>query len=109
MSQQARTLIVFFNLKTDVKEADYLKWAIDVDLATVNKLNSVSSIEVLKGMNMLGEQTASPWDFFEVIEISSEAAFLEDIQTDRMSKVIEQFQQFAKDVHFISTIDITSL
>ena len=109
MNQQAKTLIVFFNLKDDVNESEYLKWAINVYIATVSKLNSVSSFEVLKGMNILGGQTMSPWDFFEVIKISSEEDFIEDIQTDTMTKVIEQFQLFTKDATFISTADITTL
>ena len=109
MKQQAKTIIVFFNLKEGVQESEYLQWATDVDLVEVNKLNSVSSFDVLKGINVIGEKTASPWDFFEIIKVSSEAAFLEDIQTDTMAKVIEQFQLFAKEGTFISTQDITSL
>lgn len=109
MNQQAKTLIVFFNLKEGVNESEYLKWATETDLPTVNKLNSVSSFEVFKGMTVFGEQKASPWDFFEVIKINSEENFLADIQTEIMSKVVEQFQVFAKDATFISTLDITSL
>jgi hypothetical protein len=109
MSQQARTLIVFFNLKEGVKESEYLEWAKEVDLPTVSKLNSVSSFEVFKGIGIFGEQKASPWDFFEVIKIHSEEAFLADIQTDVMSKIVEQFQVFAKDATFISTQDISTL
>lgn len=109
MNQQAKTLIVFFNLKEGVKESEYLKWAKETDLPTVNKLNSVSSFEVFKGMGLFGEQKASPWHFFEVIKINSEDEFLADIQTDSMSKVVEQFQIFAKDATFISTLDITTL
>lgn len=109
MSQQAKTLIVFFNLKEGVKESDYLTWAKTVDLSTVNKLSSVDSFEVFKGMSVFGEQKAAPWDFFEVIKIHSEDAFLSDIQTDVMTKVVEEFQVFAKDATFVSTQDITSL
>ncbi len=109
MSVQAKTLIVFFNLIDGVNESEYLKWALNTDVPTVNKLNSVSSFEVFKGVGVFGEQKSSPWDFFEILKIHSEDAFLEDIQTDMMSKVVEQFQAFAKDATFISTQDITTL
>ena len=109
MNQQAKTLIVFFNLKEGVKQSEYLKWAREIDLPTVNKLKSVSSFEVFKGMGVFGEQKASPWHFFEVIKIHCESEFLADIQTDIMSKVIEQFKAFTKDATFISTLDITLL
>ncbi|MGL5294636.1 MAG: hypothetical protein ACRC9V_12855, partial [Aeromonas sp.] len=82
MSEQATTLMVFFNLKTGTSEADYLAWARDVDLPTVNRLNSVTSFEVFKGQKMLGQQSASPWDYFEVIRIASEAQFLAEIQSE---------------------------
>lgn len=109
MNPQTKTLIVFFNLKEGVNESQYLKWARESDLPTVNNLNSVSSFEVFKGMTVFGEQKASPWDFFEVIKIHSEEAFLADVQTEVMTKVVEQFQVFAQDATFISTQDITTL
>lgn len=109
MSQQTNTLIVFFNLKDGVKESEYLTWAKETDLPTVNKLSSVDSFEVFKGLSVFGEQKAAPWDFFEVIKIQSEEAFVADIQSDVMTKVIEQFQLFTKDATFISTADITTL
>tara|TARA_B100000508_G_scaffold25878_2_gene18849 strand:- start:2898 stop:3227 length:330 start_codon:yes stop_codon:yes gene_type:complete len=109
VNQKAKTIIVFFNLKDGVKESEYQQWAKEIDLPTVNKLNSVGSFEVFKGMGLFGEQKASPWDFFEVIKIHCEDAFLADIQTDVMSKVIEQFQLFTEDAIFVSTVDITAL
>jgi hypothetical protein len=69
----------------------------------------VSSFEVFKGIGVFGEQKASPWVFFEMIKINSEDEFLADIQTDVMSKVVEQFQVFSKDETFVSTQDITTL
>ncbi|MGL5288605.1 MAG: hypothetical protein ACRC9N_03845 [Aeromonas sp.] len=109
MSEQATTLMVFFNLKAGASEVDYLAWARDVDLPTVNRLNSVTSFEVFKGQKMLGQQSASPWDYFEVIRIASEAQFLAEIQSEEMQQVIRQFESFAVDAHFICTQDVTTL
>ena len=109
MKKQANTLIVFFNLKDDVNESEYLSWAKNTDLPTVNKLNSVNSFEVFKGISIFGDQKESPWDYFEVFKVHSEDTFLTEIQTDVMSKVVEQFQVFVKDATFISTQDITTL
>ncbi|SHG85837.1 hypothetical protein [Ferrimonas marina] len=102
----AKTLIVFFNLKPNTTESDYLNWAKEVDLPTVNQLGSVSSFEVFKGLTMFGEQKPSPWQYFEVIHIASEQAFLADVQTEEMQKVVAQFNAFAEDAHFIVTENI---
>lgn len=102
----AKTLIVFFNLKSTTDEAEYLSWAKQADLPTVSKLSSVSSFEVFKGLSLFGQESASPWQYFEVIHIESEEAFLSDIQTEEMKKIVEQFQEFTEDAHFISTENI---
>lgn len=46
-----------------------------------NRLSSVTSFEVFKGLKMLGQQSASPWDYFEVIRIASETQFLQESQS----------------------------
>ncbi|MBP6122810.1 MULTISPECIES: hypothetical protein [Providencia] len=103
-----KTLIVFFNLKSETNEAQYLQWAKESDLPAVNKLSSISSFEVFKGISMLGQDKPSPWAYFEVIHISSEEAFLNDIQTEQMQKIINQFNAFTEDVNFILTKKILS-
>lgn len=55
---------------------------------------------------MFGQDKSSPWDYFEVIYIYSEEAFLKDIQTDEMQKIIQQFEAFTEDAHFIETTNI---
>ncbi len=102
----AKTLMVFFNLKPTTNEAQYLEWAKQSDLPTVNQLTSVSSFEVYKGISVFGQDRPSPWDYFEVIHIDSEDAFMSDIQTDVMQKIVEQFQSFTEDAHFIVTENI---
>lgn len=105
----SKTLIVFFNLKPSTSEAEYLNWAKTVDLPTVNQLNSVSSFEVFKGETLFGQNQESPWQYFEVINIESESAFAEDIRTHVMQAVVEQFQQFTQDAHFVATTNIRDL
>ncbi|CDU14115.1 hypothetical protein [Vibrio coralliirubri] len=102
----AKTIIVFFNLKSTTDETQYLQWAKESDLPTVNKLSSVSSFEVFKGISMFGQDKPLPWDYFEIIQIDSEEAFLSDIQTQEMQKIVEQFQSFSEDAHFIVTENI---
>lgn len=102
----AKTLIVLFNLKSTTDEAHYLEWAKQSDLPTVNKLSSVSSFEVFKGISMFGQDKPSPWEYFEVIQIDSEKAFITDIQTEEMQKIVEQFQAFTEDAQFIVTENI---
>ena len=58
---------------------------------------------------MLGQQSASPWDYFEVIRIASETQFLQESQSAQMQQVIRQFETFATDAQFICTRDITTL
>ncbi|MGL5948206.1 MAG: hypothetical protein ACRCYV_03975 [Aeromonas sp.] len=106
MNNAPSTVMVLFNLKSDTCEADYLAWAKSVDLPTVNGLRSVNAFSVYKGLNPLGQATPSPWDYFEVIEISSSEAFLRDIQSAAMQQVIAQFQAFTQDAHFICTQNI---
>ncbi|MEF1307530.1 hypothetical protein QTO17_37355, partial [Vibrio owensii] len=62
-----------------------------------------------KGETLFGQNQASPWQYFEVINIESESAFAEDIQTDVMQAVVEQFQQFTQDAHFVATTNIRDL
>ncbi|MGL6257717.1 hypothetical protein [Vibrio sp. WXL103] len=101
-----KTLIVFFNLKQTTNKSEYLTWAKESDLPTVNKLSSVSSFEVFKGLSLFGQSTPSPWDYFEVIHIHSEEAFLSDIQTEEMQKIVAQFEQFTESAQFILTENI---
>ena len=75
----------------------------------MNRLRSVTRLEVFKGLKMLGQQSASPWDYFEVIRIASETQFLQESQSAQMQQVIRQFETFATDAQFICTRDITTL
>ncbi|WP_194437026.1 hypothetical protein [Vibrio fluminensis] len=102
----AKTLIVFFNLKSTTHEGDYLEWARNADLPTVRGLSSVKAFDVFKGISMFGSDKSSPWQYFEVIQINSEQDFLVDIGTTEMQNIVAQFQAFTEDAHFIVTENI---
>ena len=101
-----KTIIVFFNLKKEVNESDYLNWAKQIDLPTVNQLQSVTSFNVYKGLNLFGSNEQTPFQYFEIINVASEAEFLADVATEKMQKVVAQFQNFVEDAHFIVTENI---
>lgn len=104
-----KTLIVFFNLKELVTDSDYLKWAKTSDLPTVNSLQSVKSFEIFKGESVFGTGDISPWQYFEVINITSESEFVSDIENEAMQKIIEQFQSFTKDATFVVSKNIQEI
>lgn len=104
-----KTLIVFFNLKEHVTDIDYLKWAKESDLPTVNSLQSVKSFEVFKGEGVFGTEDISPWQYFEVIRITSESEFISDIESEAMQKIIGQFQSFTQDATFVVSKNIKQI
>lgn len=98
-----KTLIVLFNLKPEINEAEYLQWAKESDIPAVNKLSSILSFEVFKGISILGQEKLPLWGYFEVIHISSEDDFLNDIKSEQMQIIIQQFKAFTEDSIFILT------
>ncbi|WP_028117594.1 hypothetical protein [Ferrimonas senticii] len=102
------TLIVMFNLKEGVSEADYLQWAKQSDLPTVNSLNSVQSFEVFKGENLFGSNEPSPYHYFEVIKLHSVDGFAQELTTAAMQQIIAQFQAFTEDAKFVATSPVTA-
>lgn len=103
-----KTLIVLFNLKPEINEAKYLQWAKESDIPAVNKLSSILSFEVFKGISILGQDKPPLWDYFEVIHISSEDDFLNDIKSEQMQIIIKQFKAFTENSIFILTKKILS-
>lgn len=104
-----KTLIVFFNLKEHVTDTDYLKWAKTSDLPTVNNLQSVKSFEVFKGEGIFGTGDISPWQYFEVINITSESEFVSDIENESMQRIIKKFQGFTQDATFVVSKNIKEI
>ncbi len=96
-------LIVVFKIKTDSDRAQYENWARTTDLPTVRALPSVESFDVHKVTGQFGTDDPAPYDYVEVIDISSMDQFLEDVSTDTMAAVAAEFQQFADAPVFMLT------
>ena len=99
----ASTVIVLFNLKPGIDGSEYENWAKTVDLPTVRNLTSIDDFRVLRSTGLLGSDGPAPYQYIEVIDISAWQQFEDDIGTDVMQKVAEQFQGFAENPQFILT------
>lgn len=99
-------LIVLFNLKSDANREQYENWAKTTDLPTVRALPSVAGFTVHKVSGLFGSDSPAPYDYVEVIEISSLEQFGADVGTATMAKVAAEFQTFADAPVFMLTDDL---
>ena len=97
------TIIVLFKLKNDVAKEEYENWAKSTDLPIVRNLQSVDSFSVFRGTGMLGSDEKPSFDYIEMISLNDEATFYEEIGSELMQGVAEQFQSFADNPQFILT------
>lgn len=97
------TVVVLFNLKPGVKAGDYEAWARSTDLPMVNKLPSVRQFRVLRAQGLLGGQGESPYEYVELLELTSLDALGQDVATPAMQKVVSEFAAFADQPQFIVT------
>lgn len=89
-------IIAFFNLKPDVKVADYEAWARAVDLPTVNGLASIRKFEVFKTTGLLGSEEKPPYRYVEIIDVRDMGQFGEDVATPVMQKIAGDFAGMAE-------------
>lgn len=92
------TLVVTFNLKPGVSEADYEAWAKRVDLPTVRSHGSVSAMRILKSRHRWKSTEAGPYRYMELIEIRDVDGFLKDTATEKQAPVSAKFREIATDV-----------
>jgi REDY-like protein HapK len=97
----ANVIIVLFNLKPNASIADYEAWAKSKDIPTVKSLGSVSDFNILKMGNLLGTQTASPYQYCELISVENMDAFFADLQNDAVQEGAKVFNEFADNPLFI--------
>jgi hypothetical protein len=95
------TIVVLFNLKSGASVADYEQWAREKDIPTVKSLGSVSDFRVLKMGNLLGTETASPYQYCELIEVSDMDAFFADLGREDVQAGAKAFGEFAENPLFI--------
>ena len=99
-------IIVLFNLKADADQNAYEDWARNSDLPTVNNLSSVSGFTVHRATGLLGSDAPSPYQYIEVLDVTSMDGLFADISTDAMKEIAAQFQSFADNPQFIVTTDL---
>ena len=99
-------IIVLFNLKDGVDPAEYEAWAKKDDIPTASGLNSVDAFTVHKATGIFGSDGTSPYQYFEVIDISDMDNFVGDISDPAFQAKAAPFQEFADNPQFILTEDI---
>lgn len=98
------TIVVLFNLKPGVDPAAYEAWARSTDLPTVNRLSAVERFEVLKSKGLLSGAEAAPYQYVEILRVSSVDALRSDIRAEpAMAEVARQFREYADAPVFIVT------
>ncbi|WP_250631856.1 hypothetical protein [Rhodoflexus caldus] len=102
-----KTLIVLFNLKSGVSEAEYEAFAKELDIPTVKSLKSVSDFKVYKASGLFGSDAAPPYKYFEVIHFKSVDSLVADMGAEpKMAEIPAKFQQLADNPIFILTDEI---
>lgn len=93
------TMVVLFNLREGVDAAAYEEWARTRDAVTVRSLPSIEGFRVVRIAGAL--RGDAPYEYVELIEINDMERFGEDIAGDEMTRVAEEFQQWADNPLFI--------
>jgi len=94
-------LIVLFNLKEGVMEADYERFANDIDSPLIRRLPSNQSFKILKTSGLLGSSAPSPFRYIEVMEVTSFEALDTDIKNSEVQQMLQQFSTFADNPQLI--------
>jgi REDY-like protein HapK len=95
-------LIVLFNLKPGVTEADYEAFARDLDVPTVKGLKSVSDFRVFRMNGIMGTEDAAPYRYVEVIDFSSMDELGADIgASPAMAEITAKFGALADAVFML--------
>ena len=95
------TIIVLFNLKSGVSEADYEAWARDIDIPGVRAIPSVDDYQVRRVTGLFGSDEAAPYRYVERIEIAGMDPFLADIADPQVQAVVAQFGEHADNPVFL--------
>jgi hypothetical protein len=101
LKRKAMQLIVLFNLKAGVAEADYEAWAKSVDLATVRRLPTVKSFNVFRSSGVFGSDKKPSYRYVEMLDVPNLNALVADIQAGKLGDVPQQFGTFAEAPEFM--------
>ena len=99
-------IIVLFRLKLGINKDDYEIWARSTDLPLVRNLGSVDNFEIFRTSGLFGSDEPAPYDYVEIISINSDSGFNEEVGSEIMGKVAEQFGFFTENPQFILTNSI---
>jgi hypothetical protein len=96
-------IIVLFNLRDGVDPVEYERWARETDIPGVRGLPSCTDFQVYRASGLFGSDAASPYAYIETIDITGTDAFIADVSTEAVQKVVGEFQRFADNPLFITT------
>jgi hypothetical protein len=99
-------IIALFNLKEGARRSDYESWARGRDMPTVSGLPSVDKFQVLRSRNVLFSQDKPPFDYIEILDVTSQAAFLEDCGSDAVAALAKEMSAFTDGATFITTEEL---
>ncbi len=99
-------IIVLFNLKEGVDIAEYEEWAKTRDIPTASALSSVKSFTVHKATGLFGSDDPSPYEYFEIIDITGMDEFVADVSDPEFQTMAAPFQDYADGPQFILTEDL---
>jgi hypothetical protein len=100
-------VIALFNLKPEVSPDEYLAFARELDLPTVNALPSIDSFRLFRSTGLLFSEDAPPYSYVEILDINDMDQFGRDASSEVMQDIAAKFQGMA-DVIFLSTEEITA-
>ena len=99
-------IICLFNLKPGANRDDYEAWARGTDIPGVNQLSSVYDFTVHRATGLFGSDAKPPYDYVEVIDITSFDHFVADVSDSAFQAVAAGFGQFTDNPIFILTEDL---
>jgi hypothetical protein len=95
------TLIVLFNLKPGVTKAAYEDFALNLDIPTVERLDSVDFFRLYQSTAIFGSDATPPYQYVEVIKVNDLDGLVAAVQTETVGKVVAAFQDYAENPLFL--------
>ena len=99
-------IIALFNLKEGARRSDYESWARGRDMPTVSGLPSVDKFQVLRTRNVLFSENKPQFDYIEILDVSSQSAFLKDCCGDAVAALTREMSAFTDGATFITTEEL---
>jgi hypothetical protein len=99
-------IVCLFNLKPGVSRDDYEQWARTRDIPGVRALGSVSGFTVHRASGLFGSDTAPPYQYIEIIDVTGIDPFVADVSTPEFQAMAAPFRDYADEPVFILTEDL---